>query len=95
MIEWRVPGSCEFTYVLQEEGSLDVGRVDTGRLQQNRIGKIVNEKLNVFHIETVLNNKTYGDELNFLTKNEDYVTDIDSLTEATCVHTLEIPPDQH
>lgn len=36
-----------------------------------RIGMLVNEKLNVFHIETALNNKMYDDNLDFLAKNED------------------------
>ena len=36
-----------------------------------RMGKIINEKINVFHIETTLNNKMYDDSLNFLARNED------------------------
>jgi hypothetical protein len=35
-----------------------------------RMGKLINERLNVFHIETVLNNKMYDDALSFLAKPE-------------------------
>ncbi|MBA2663820.1 MAG: DUF2088 domain-containing protein [Bradymonadaceae bacterium] len=36
-----------------------------------RMGKIFNEKINVFHIETALNNKMYDDQLSFLARPED------------------------
>lgn len=36
-----------------------------------RMGEIINEKLNVFHIETTLNNKMFDDQLSFLATNED------------------------
>ncbi len=36
-----------------------------------RMGRMINEKLNVFHIETTLNNKMYDDSLMFLAGNED------------------------
>ena len=36
-----------------------------------RMGRLINEKLNVFHIETTLNNKMYDDSLMFLSGNED------------------------
>ncbi|MBI3725358.1 DUF2088 domain-containing protein [bacterium] len=37
----------------------------------NRIGKIVNESVRVFTIETTVNNRMFGDALSFLMKNED------------------------
>src|SRR5215207_8006293 len=37
----------------------------------NRLGKLVDEHLNVFHIETTVNNQMFKGELSFLTKNED------------------------
>lgn len=37
----------------------------------NRIGRIVNEKLNVFHIETVVNNRMFDPRMAFFTKPED------------------------
>ncbi len=37
----------------------------------SRIGKIVNQKLKVFHIETVLNNQMFDPRMAFFTKNED------------------------
>jgi hypothetical protein len=36
-----------------------------------RLGKIVDEHLNVFHIETAINNRMYKGEMDFLLKNED------------------------
>jgi Lactate racemase N-terminal domain len=43
----------------------------------NRIGKIVNETLKVFHIETVLNNRMFDPRMAFFTKNEDRWTALD------------------
>lgn len=40
----------------------------------SRLGKIVDRHLNVFHIETTVNNRMFGQELDFLTKNEDDFT---------------------
>ncbi len=37
----------------------------------DRIGQIVNQKLKVFHIETVLNNQMFDPRMAFFTKNED------------------------
>ena len=45
----------------------------------NRIGRFVNQHLKVFHIETVLNNRMYGPQLDFLMKNEDHFSDMDWL----------------
>ncbi|HEX8354222.1 MAG TPA: lactate racemase domain-containing protein [Pyrinomonadaceae bacterium] len=36
-----------------------------------RLGQLVDEHLNVFHIETTVNNRMFKGELSFLTKNED------------------------
>jgi len=48
-----------------------------------RIGKVIDEKLKVFHIETAVNNRMYGDTLSFLGKNEDHFTDLDRAKFAT------------
>ncbi len=45
----------------------------------NDIGRVINEHLRIFHIETVLNNRMYGSQLSFLAKNEDHFTDLDWL----------------
>ncbi len=45
----------------------------------DRIGRVVNEHLKIFHIETVLNNRMYGAGLDFLSKNEDHFSDLDWL----------------
>lgn len=44
-----------------------------------RIGKICDEHMKVFHIETVLNNRMYDSPTGFLAKNEDEFTDFDRL----------------
>jgi lactate racemase len=44
-----------------------------------RQGAIVDQHLNVFHIETVLNNRMYAGPTAFLSKNEDEYTEIDRL----------------
>ncbi len=45
----------------------------------HRLGKLVDENLNVFHIETALNNKMFDDGYDILTKNEDDFTFADRM----------------
>lgn len=44
-----------------------------------RIGRICDEHVKVFHIETALNNRMFDGQLDFLTKNEDDFTEADRL----------------
>jgi hypothetical protein len=44
-----------------------------------RMGKIVQEHMNVFHIETALNNRMFNDQLAFLGRNEDEFGEADRL----------------
>jgi hypothetical protein len=44
-----------------------------------RMGKIVAQHMNVFHIETALNNRMFHSSTAFLSKNEDEFTEIDRL----------------
>ena len=37
----------------------------------HRLGKLVDEQIKVFHVETALNNRMYGSQLDFLGRNED------------------------
>jgi hypothetical protein len=45
----------------------------------SRLGRIVDEHLNVFHIETALNNRMFSGALDFLAKNEDDFGELDRL----------------
>jgi len=59
----------------------------------NRIGRVVDEKLDVFHIETAVNNRMYGKTLDFLGKNEDDWTDADAAKfQATQATLGRLPP---
>ncbi|MDT7605347.1 MAG: hypothetical protein QOF61_3344 [Acidobacteriota bacterium] len=44
-----------------------------------RLGKLVDEHMNVFHIETALNNRMYTGEMDFLLKNEDEFSALDRM----------------
>ena len=44
-----------------------------------RLGKLVDEGMNVFHIETALNNRMYTGEMDFLIKNEDDFSAMDRM----------------
>jgi hypothetical protein len=44
-----------------------------------RIGRVVDDNLDVFHVETALNNKMFEGPLSFLMKNEDEFTETDRL----------------
>ena len=43
----------------------------------NRIGRVVNREMNVFHVETTVNNNMFGGPLGFLHKDEDEWTTFD------------------
>jgi hypothetical protein len=45
----------------------------------DRIGKVCDENMNVFHIETALNNRMYDGQLSFLGKREEDFTEMDRL----------------
>src|SRR5438034_3726557 len=44
-----------------------------------RLGKIVDQELNVFHIETAINNRMYKGDMDFLLRNEDDFTAFDRM----------------
>ncbi|HYO63722.1 MAG TPA: lactate racemase domain-containing protein [Pyrinomonadaceae bacterium] len=44
-----------------------------------RLGRLADEHLNVFHIETAINNRMYRGEMDFLTKNEDTFSLLDRM----------------
>ena len=46
----------------------------------NRMGRVVNEKLNVFHIETVVNNQMFDPRMQFFVKPEDEWNALDKVT---------------
>lgn len=53
-----------------------------------RMGRLTNEKLNVFTIETTINNRMFDDSLAFLCKNEDELTARERLLMKALVATL-------
>ncbi|MEM1023803.1 MAG: lactate racemase domain-containing protein [Myxococcota bacterium] len=58
----------------------------------NRIGRILEEHVKVFHIETALNNRMYDRTMNFLAKNEDDFTELDRLAFRSLKWTLDRLP---
>lgn len=72
--------------ILDSDSYMDPARSELSR-KCERMGKIVDDHMNVFHIETVLNNDMFLSPMNFLAKNEDRFTDQDwalfRLTKAT------------
>jgi lactate racemase len=44
-----------------------------------RIGRVIDQHLKVFHIETVLNNKMFGDQVELLGKQEEDFTELDRM----------------
>ena len=57
-----------------------------------RIGKVCDQHMKVFHIETVLNNRMFGGALDFLMKNEDDFTEADTLKFQAIKWTLKKTP---
>ena len=57
-----------------------------------RLGKLVDEHMNVFHIETAINNRMYKGEMDFLLKNEDEFSAFDRLKFEAVRRTLSAMP---
>ncbi|HZO31724.1 MAG TPA: lactate racemase domain-containing protein [Chloroflexota bacterium] len=58
----------------------------------DRIGRVINHHLNVFHVETVLNNRPFGPEAAFLAKQEDAFSPLDRVSfEATRAALARLP----
>jgi lactate racemase len=57
-----------------------------------RMGKVANEKLDVFTIETTVNNRMFDTQLEFLTKNEDDLTEGERAKMKALIKTLEKIP---
>ena len=80
-------GLCDYkslTYHHEPQTIIDSdGYMDPSRSELNhkcvRMGGLVDDNMNVFHIETVLNNRMYSEQLEFLGKNEDDFTDFDRM----------------
>ena len=57
-----------------------------------RLGKLVDQQLNVFHIETALNNRIYSGQMAWITKNEDEYSAFDRMKmEATRAAMAQMP----
>ena len=56
------------------------------------VGKLIEEKLNVFHIETTVNNRMFDKPLAFLAKNEDELTRTEGRAMAALIKTLKFLP---
>src|SRR2546422_2593552 len=59
-----------------------------------RLGKIVDEHLNVFHIETAINNRMYKGDMDFLLKNEDDFSAFDRMKFEAMRYTMSKLPRQ-
>src|SRR5512147_590024 len=58
----------------------------------DRIGKVIDRELNVFHIETTINNRMFDGPLSFLMKREEAYTDLDRLSLEAMRRTLKAMP---
>ena len=64
--------------IIDSDGYMDPPRSELNR-KCDRMGALVDEHMNVFHIETVLNNRMYGEGIDFLGKNEDDYSELDRI----------------
>ena len=70
--------------------------MEPGRSELNRrmvkVGELIEEKLDVFHIETTVNNRMFDRPLEFLGRNEDELSSIEYKALKTLVRTLKMVP---
>ncbi len=64
--------------MLDCDGYMDPARSELAN-SGNRIGRVLDQHVKVFHIETVLNNRMYDRSMEFLGKNEDDFSEFDRL----------------
>ena len=60
--------------------------------KMEEIGRFINEKLDVFHIESTINNRMFAKPLDFLSKNEDELTPAEEIGLKGLIRTLNFLP---
>lgn len=77
---------------VRESGSyMEPSRSELAR-RMEEVGELIESKLDVFHIETTVNNRMFDKPLEFLAKNEDELTDVESAAMTALVKTLDTLP---
>ncbi len=56
------------------------------------IGRFINEKLDVFHIESTINNRMFAKPLDFIGKNEDELTTMEEIAMKGLIRSLKVLP---
>src|SRR5450432_1201069 len=69
----HTPGTIRKTPTYMDPGHSELHR------STDRIGRVIDKNLKVFHIETVINNRMFDGPMTFLGKNEDHYTEFDRL----------------
>lgn len=77
--------------MLEVDGYMDPKKSELAH-SGNRIGKIIDEHIKVFHIETALNNRMYDRSMGFLAKNEDDFSELDRMAFKSLQWTLKKLP---
>jgi hypothetical protein len=57
------------------------------------VGQLIESKVDVFHIETTVNNRMFDKPLEFLAKNEDELSDVEARAMSALIKTLDALPD--
>ncbi len=58
----------------------------------NRIGRFINQRLNVFHVETTVNNRMFDSNLDFISRNPDDWTTFEKIKSKTVIAALDRMP---
>ncbi len=77
--------------IRKTESYMDPDRSHLGDLM-TEVGKLIESKIDVFHIETTLNNRMFDKPLSFLAKNEDELTLTEQRALSALVKTLKFLP---
>jgi lactate racemase len=77
--------------IVNSDSFMDPDHSDLAHSVQ-RIGRVCDQHMKIFHIETALNNKMFEGPLSFLMKNEDEFTEMDRLTFEAMQWTLKKTP---
>ena len=75
----RTLASHHNPYVLTEDGCYMTPENSGLHRSIDRIGRFINQKLNIFHIESTINNRMFDSNLDFLAKNPDDYTPFEKM----------------
>jgi len=92
LVGYRTLKGHHTPYSIRESGSYMEPKRSALSDRMTRVGELIESKVDVFHIETTVNNRMFAEPLGFLSKNEDELSPTEERALKAMVKTLERLP---